>query len=235
MNSIEGQPASQDIGLAAIDAIALDNIKDVGTTLVDSILAPILEHSILESIPVVGIAFKMAKTGAAIRDRLFLKKLGRFLLELQDIAASERATFVEELDNDPVAKQKVGENLILLLDRFDDVQKASLLGQFFKLYMNSRFDYHVFRRYSMVIDRAYLPDLESLVNLSEIGEITEMDLSETQMQALYTLGLTESTPVHREISPSHKDYELLSGSKMSATIWLNELGACFRSFVRENK
>lgn len=229
------QHTSQDIGLAAVDAIALDNIKDVGTTLSDAVVEALLDHSLLENIPVVGIAFKMVKAGSAIRDRLFIKKLGKFLLELEAVPTAERERFVEELDSEQTTKQRIGENLTLLLDRFDDVQKASLLDKFFKLYLSKNFSYHVFRRYSMIIDNAYLPDLEALVGLHSVNEITEMDLSETCMQALSVLGLTMGAPVHREIEPSHKDYELLSGSKMSATIWLNELGVCFRSFMRNYK
>jgi hypothetical protein len=229
------QSPTDDIGLAAVDAVALDNLKDISTTLVDGTLAPFLDHTLWEDIPVVGIAFKMVKTGIAIRERLFIKKLGKFLLELNSIATADRVEFIRELSEDPSIKQKVGENLTLLLDRFDDTQKASLLGKFFGFYVSKRFSYDVFRRYSMVIDRAYLPDLEALVELPSVSQITEIDLSEIQMQALYVLGLTSSAPVGVEIESSHKDYALLSGSKMSNTVWLNELGACFRSFLREAK
>jgi hypothetical protein len=223
-------PNSEEIGLAAVDAVALDNIKDVGATLADSILAPVLDHSLLESIPVVGIVFKMAKTGVAIRERLFIKKLGTFLLELQSVPVADREKFVKELNEDPIAKQKIGENLILLIDRLDDIQKASMLGKFFGLYIIKRISQDIFRRYSIAVDRAYLPDLEALLSLTSISEITQIDLTEIQMQELYMLGLA-SAPIGKEIEPTHKDYEELSGSKSSTTVWLTELGIYFRKFL----
>lgn len=208
---------SENIALATIDAVALDNIKDVSTTLLDSVLTPLFEDTILENLPWFGIGFKAWKTRIAIRDRIFLSKIGRFLFQLKEISLSERQAFVEEMDTDPAYKQRVGENILLLLDRADDMEKADVLGKLFRSHINRLITYDMYRRFASIVDKAYLPDLQKLMRIADIEYIEEPELSRTELFALFTLGLTGMPIIRAE--------------KKGVSAGLNELGIEFRKFM----
>ena len=187
---------TENLGLAAIDSVALDNIKDVSTTLMDSVLTSILDNTVLESIPWIGVLFKAEKIRLAIRDRLFIKKVGRFLFQLKDVPTAERQEFVENMNANPAYKQRVGENVLLLLDRADDMEKADIHGKLFRSFMTGIVTYDSYRRFAGIIDKAHVPDLSKLVAIANVSHIEEPELSEIEQTALYTLGLT-SQPMIR--------------------------------------
>jgi hypothetical protein len=158
-------PATSDnLGLNLIDEVASANLLDMTTDVTEVLLDSITDiGTVLEAFPVLGIGVKAVRAGFSIRDRTFLSKLGLFLLELKKVSTEERYQFVRKFDGDPAFKKRVGEQLILLLDRCDDFQKATVLGQLFRAYLVGRADYNLFRRLAGIIDRAYLPDI-SLLN-----------------------------------------------------------------------
>jgi hypothetical protein len=98
--------------LAAIDAVALTDLKELSVAIMEGSLSALLDGTLAENIPGVGIIYKLAKVGIAARERVFISKLGRFLFQLNGIPVDERQKFVTELDADPAYKQKVAENLL---------------------------------------------------------------------------------------------------------------------------
>jgi hypothetical protein len=216
MTSMDGKQ-SENLGVATVDAVALDNIKDVSTTLLDSVLTPLLEDTILENLPWFGIGFKLLKTQIAIRDRIFLSKVGRFLFQLKDVSLMERQSFVEEMNADPIYKQRVGENILLLLDRADDMEKADVFGNLFKFYIGGLITYDMYRRFAGIVDKAYLPDLQKLKHVANIEYIEEPELSRAEQFALYALGLAGMPIIRAE--------------KIGVSTGLTELGVDFRKIL----
>lgn len=205
------------LGLAIIDVVASDNINDVTTTMLDASLTPILEGSVLEEIPLVGVFFKLFKAGYAIRERLFVRKLGKFLLELNTVPLEEREKFIYEINNDPELKQKVGENLLLLIDRLDDVEKASVVGKLFQFFVRGMIDHDTYRRYAAVVDKAHLPDLKGLFKTTTHPHITDYELSQDQMDGLHLLGVTRLPTIItvNEESPEYSQLQLLTDDDVS--------------------
>ncbi|GAB3585621.1 hypothetical protein [Hymenobacter daeguensis] len=151
------------LGLTLMDEVASDHITDLTADAAEALLDSMTDAAeVLEAFPVFGSAVKLIRAGFSIHDRLFLRKLSKFLLELHSVSVDERYEFVREFDRDPSFKKRVGEKLILLLDRFDDLEKAAVLGKLFRAFMVGRADYHLFGRLSGIVDRAYLPDLSLL-------------------------------------------------------------------------
>jgi hypothetical protein len=63
-----------------------------------------------------------------VRDRIFLRKILRFLQGTQAATIEERHTCAERMEADPTYQRQVGESLFLLLDRHETVDKSELLG-----------------------------------------------------------------------------------------------------------
>lgn len=160
-------PASnpkENLGLSLLDdGVAATNLTDATIDTAEAFLDGLTSMGeVVEAFPVFGTVAKLIRTGFSIHDRLFMQKMAKFLLELQQVSVDERYTFVRDMDGDPTFKKKVGAKLVLLLDRVDDLEKASVLGKLFRAYLVGWVDYTLFGRLAGIVDRAYLPDLNRL-------------------------------------------------------------------------
>ena len=107
----------------------------------------------------VGWAVKLHRAANDVRGNLFVKKILRFLRPISEIDEAERLRFVSRLDKDEGFRKDVEDNLLLLLDRLDDMGKPELVGRLFTAYLKEDLTYEDFVRLSGDVDRAYLSDL----------------------------------------------------------------------------
>ena len=68
------------------------------------------------------------------------------------------------MEDNPSYQRQVGENLIMLLDRLDDLEKPSMISKVFKAYLNGNINYHQFLRFAAVIDKILVKDLQNLLD-----------------------------------------------------------------------
>jgi hypothetical protein len=108
----------------------------------------------VRDLPVVGVLVGLLRTGVSVRDYDFARKVARFLGELASVPEDQRREFIGEMHADPEKAQEVGEHLILVLDRLDDLAKAILLARAFKAYLLRRIDRRLFERLASALDRA---------------------------------------------------------------------------------
>ncbi len=124
----------------------------------------LLEHcDLLKDVPVVGTAVKVATLFRAIPDALFLNKVKRFALELESVSIEDRTKFAERMMVEPETCQRAGENVLLLLDRLDDMDKATLLGRLFAGYMRGALNFEEFRRLASCVDGGLTDDFNKLL------------------------------------------------------------------------
>jgi len=210
---MQNKEYQSNIGLSILNSTALDNLGEVSISLYDSALSIVTDDTILENIPLLGIAVKTLKAGIAINDRIFFNNVSRFLLRLKDISLDEREKFIYDMDKDDTFKRRVADNLILVLNKIDDTGKADLIGDLFKLYIKQKIDYNEYSRFATIINRSHLPDILSILKLGVYDKIKYDDfiitidnLSRIEMNELYSLGLVTS-PIVRIIT-SDKPGEL---------------------------
>lgn len=149
-----------------------------------------LNGDLLASIPIVGIAFKIAKAADSIRDRALAEKLSRFALELASVPASDRAAFQQKLLEDPADARKVGETLFLVLEHVADLDKPALLAAVFVGYLGGIVSSSTMRRLAQAIDVAFFDDLRELV----MAKRAPKESVEPWMQYLASSGLTRIAP-----------------------------------------
>jgi hypothetical protein len=139
-----------------------------------------------------------------VRDRIFLRKILRFLQGTQAATIEERHTCAERMEADPTYQRQVGESLFLLLDRHETVDKSELLGRVFAALIRQEVAYEEYQRYAFIIDRLFLQDLLHLERhyasvaafeaARQQGDQTafEQFLDEPTTQALFGYGLLNS-------------------------------------------
>lgn len=152
-----------DIENSLIETIQSADLTDLGTELAEIGLDQLLEEGPLKDVPILGILLRVRNGVLDIRDYVFLKKVGKFLFRLREVSESDREKFRTKM-RDKDLRRKVGENLTLLFDRLDDMQKPPLIGQLFLSYMGDQITYDGFQRLATAVDRAFMPDLIDLKN-----------------------------------------------------------------------
>jgi hypothetical protein len=151
-----------DGGRALIRSVYNSDVRDLTAEGLDILLDSALQEGPLRDIPVVGWLVKTYGAINTVRDRIFLRKIVRFLREAQTTTAEERDAFAEQMETDPDYAREVGEGLFLLLDRHETVEKSELLGRVYAARVRREISDEEFQRYAFIIDRLFIQDLTHL-------------------------------------------------------------------------
>lgn len=164
------------IEISLIDTLKESELTAIAADTVELGLDRIIDEGLLQDIPVVSTVINLVKAGANVRDYFFTKKLLKFLAAMSDLPKEERRKLVEKLEADGDYRQKVGENIILLLERMDDIHKPELMARAFKAYLSSMIDSVQLQRFNYAIDRLLMCDISKLPEFSQIESTESYDL-----------------------------------------------------------
>lgn len=139
------------------DSGFFDTLRDVGEIILDGSM----NNGLLRGVPIFGSISQIFKTGGSVKEHIFEKKLIRFLSALKDVPFKKREKFREKLNKDKEFQRKVGEQLLLILDRLDNMDKPYLVAHAFAAYMEDIIDYESFQRLASALDKTFHPDLIS--------------------------------------------------------------------------
>ncbi|MCI0563772.1 MAG: hypothetical protein MN733_35305 [Nitrososphaera sp.] len=138
-------------------------IVDVAELGLDAALAA----GLVEDLPVVSWIVGVSKTVSNVRNYFLVQKLMKFLEGLDEITPEEKTELLNKLEEDSKFQKRVGEMLLIVLDRLDHVDKANYLSKLFSAYGRSEITYDEFLRLSASIEHAYIADLTDLLNYFE--------------------------------------------------------------------
>lgn len=178
-NGINNKEKNNDVGLeiALVNEITSDNLKEILFEGAEITLDNFLEDGVLKEIPFFGSLYKGFKAAIGIRETIFAKKVFRFLNKIKEIPVEERKIFIEKLESKKEFRQKVGEKLIFLIERLDDIEKPEIIGRLFNAAIKEKITYDEFLRLSLIVDKAYLPDLSilkrTIINPRDYNQITK--------------------------------------------------------------
>ena len=168
----------------------MDIVKDAAEIGLDSVLrdAPFKE------LPIVNWIVGAGKTVVAVRDRFLLRKVKRFLERLASVPEDERSRMVDRIEQDEGYSQRIAETILLYLDRYDHLDKADLLSRLFIAYGREELERDDFIRLAASIDRAYIQDLNMMLeyfsaeNPGEVNlQATKRNVSSSDLSDFYVL------------------------------------------------
>lgn len=158
--------------MSQIEKSMIETLKsdfaNISKELVEVGIDSMLKDGILKDIPIIGTLGSVFKAGISIKDRYFIRKVLWFLCSLEDTSLEERREFLVKHSNNSL----LGEKLIFILDRLDDLEKPKLIANLFKKYMYNEIDYVTFQRLSLIIEKCFIEDLKFLKNNSNKNVIT---------------------------------------------------------------
>ena len=142
------------------------NLQDASKELVEVGLDAVLEDGLVKDIPIIGTLSSLIKVGRNISDRLFAKKILAFLVCIDGVSVLDRQSMIDKINDSKKYKVKVGEKLLFMLDKADDDEKASWIGQLFKAYLEKKLSYQDFLLGSKLLNAI---DRESFLNFLDLN------------------------------------------------------------------
>ena len=145
------------------DTEIVDDVNDVLTDLAEFGIDQLLKDGVFQAIPLIGSAVGVLKIFIKTKDWLLLRNVYRFRYNIQTITEDNRKSFIERLSKDADYRQRVGENLLLLLNRVDDIRKPELIANLFKAFVEGRIDDEKYQKLGTAIDRISIQNIPHLI------------------------------------------------------------------------
>lgn len=136
------------------------NLQDVAIDFSEITIDSLLKDDLLKEIPIIKTLVSFAKLGVNIRDRLFLKKIISFMIELKDKSPNERSIMINKIDDSREYRVKVGEKLLYIIDSCHDYENSELVSHLFKAFLEEKISYDEFLKTSNSIERIFIYDLK---------------------------------------------------------------------------
>lgn len=169
-----------------VSVIANSEVQSIGKNILELSLDSLLEDGLVKDVPFVGTVFSLAKLGFSFSDRVYCKKILCFLNGVEDANQSDRYEFLHEL-NDPKEQKKVGEKILLILDKYEEFKKATMLGKLYAQMIGGKIDEKQFLRMAIMIEELYLDDLEQLKQT--MSSVTDFSVDLLSKKNLVRIGL----------------------------------------------
>ncbi len=152
----------QDLGISLIQTLRKSALAELAPDFAEVALDSLIEQGPVKELPFVRSLLAFYKTQVTIRDLLLLRKIISFIREVKKDPDADKEEFLERITSDKKQQRKVGENLILYLDRLDDLEKPVILAKLFVGFLKRSIDLETFQRLAIATDRAFIGDLKRL-------------------------------------------------------------------------
>lgn len=171
-----------------VDAIAKSDVKSIGIDIAELSLDALMKDGLAKDIPIVSWLFAGYKIYDTISDRILAKKILNFLSGVEEASQEKRQEFITSLEN-PKKLQEVGEQLLLMISKYDDFRKTKLLGYFFAALTIGEITIDEFYRISTIIDKVYFDDFKKLEGIP--NEYVQMmkNKDDEMLQGFKSIGL----------------------------------------------
>lgn len=135
---------------------------ELAADIVEPFVDLLFDEGVLKEIPILGAGIKVAGAASSVSDGLLLRKLRKFLEPVGKVPQEQRRAFADKVNGSPDFRTKIGEQIIVIVARLDDIEKSDFLGWLFTQVVIERLSYNKFREMAMAIDRCFFDDFNHL-------------------------------------------------------------------------
>ena len=143
------------------ESIASEELTETLACLADVALDAAITEGILDGVPIIGTLTSAAAAISSMSQKIYVRKVAKFIKELATIPLEERNAFLRRIDSDD-KRFKFGEAMLLILERTDDMEKPTIIGRITAAHIQGRFDLATSLRLCSIVNRCYLQDLAYL-------------------------------------------------------------------------
>ena len=122
-----------------------------------------LSNGIIKEIPIINTLVSIVKGTQSVGNYLFLKKMVSFLNEVKDIPIEKRRCVIQKIEESKKYRNKVGEQLLFILDPCEDNIKAENIAYWFKAFINQQINYSEFLQGASAINKITTEDFYAFI------------------------------------------------------------------------
>jgi hypothetical protein len=153
---------SSDVETSLDATLVESNLKKLGEQIGDIALDQFLEGEVLKDIPVLGLLVKMGDVAKSLSGLMLQKKLLYFLQNISNISPEKRGEQILKINCDPKYQAKVGESILLMIEKHDSYERPILLAKAFRAFLLEEISYDTFLDLAYVIDKIRLSSLNEI-------------------------------------------------------------------------
>jgi hypothetical protein len=156
------------------------DFSEVALDTIDTILDPIMDNEeITDLIPAAKQIISLLKILSKQRNASLIKKYVLFLSQLDNTPLEERVQFLDDLEKEGKL-EKFQEQVILWIERQDDMGKPEILARLTKAFIMKVIDELTYKKLATALDRVKMYNMAPLVDFYTAWE--KMALSEYQIE-----------------------------------------------------
>lgn len=155
-----------DISNEIEETIKAADLESLAVEFSENLLDLAMDENIIKEIPLFGSILGIGKGVMSISDRLFTKKLFNFLYQIKDLSSIERNQQIIKIQQSSKYQSRIGEKLLMIIDKCNDAQKASWIGKLFYHCLRHEINYADFLSCSEIINRASIDSILDVIGNS---------------------------------------------------------------------
>lgn len=151
------------------------------TDIAEAGLDSITNDGFLTNVSLISTVISIYKIGNTIRERTYLKNLAVFIDEFNRgvIDEEDRLIHIKKHCTNEKNLKKELEYIILLIDRYLEINKSQLLARFYLSYLDEMITWDDFCVYAGIIDKILVTDLDCIKGIYKKDLITSDDIDAT--------------------------------------------------------
>ena len=174
----------------AQEILDISSLQEQNIDLLNEIVDQLLQKlDLCAGIPIVRIFSTIHKIGKSFLDYKMTVRLMKFYTGCKDIDKEKRDKFCKQ--NIYGKEEKIGYNILQLLDRLDADEKAILIGKLYVYCVENEYDINSYFRICRIVEKCYLDDLEYLSHWKDHETICSQNklIPQEIMESLFSGGL----------------------------------------------
>jgi hypothetical protein len=176
-----------------------NNLYEIGADIFEPIIDSLIDNENIKEIPILGTLYKICSVGVSISDKIFEKKIKKFIQELQSQPNIEIVMLINLLDSNK--QKKILEIVLLNINNVNELEKIKYLAKLFKTFLTKNIDISELNRLFIAVNNAYYEDLCLFTEVNPIltNNIYQKDINNDEFSKnLLTSGLTR---IYGQINP----------------------------------
>ncbi len=170
--------------------LEISDLANINIELAEVTLDSLMNNGILKDLPIISSLVGITKFGLRTRELLLLRKILKFLTQLDSTTIEERQRFIANVETKETYNKKVGLALILILDKLEDLEKPEIIGKILAANIKGAIDYQTFLRLSYIVQKLFIPDLAYLRKIKNGIEVSYEKMDELYLSGLMITGDT---------------------------------------------
>ncbi|SDO94925.1 hypothetical protein [Desulforhopalus singaporensis] len=144
------------------ESVKCSELVELGKIATETGIDSLLDNGLLRDIPIINTLSSLIRTGFQINDRIFIKKVIKFLLPISKLSDVDRKKMIDRLNSKKEFRNKVGERLVEILSRIESHKKPTIIGKIFCSYINEQIDFLVLRKLLFAVERIPYYEISNL-------------------------------------------------------------------------